>query len=95
MTTSATPLHDPESRLAHDDHEALRLWLRLFTSTTMVQRTVDSALKREFGSSLPRFDLLAQLHRAPDGMRWVKIATLRDEAFPNVMRKVIAHGLGA
>ena len=32
--------------------------------------------------------------RAPDGARWVKIATLKDEAFPNVMRKAIAHGLG-
>jgi A/G-specific adenine glycosylase len=32
--------------------------------------------------------------RAPEGMRWVRIATLRDEALPNVMRKVIAHGLG-
>ncbi|MGZ5872688.1 MAG: A/G-specific adenine glycosylase [Bradyrhizobium sp.] len=32
--------------------------------------------------------------RAPNGMRWVPIATLRDEALPNVMRKVIAHGLG-
>jgi A/G-specific adenine glycosylase len=32
--------------------------------------------------------------RAPQGMRWVPIATLKDEALPNVMRKVIAHGLG-
>jgi A/G-specific adenine glycosylase len=32
--------------------------------------------------------------RAPDGMRWVGIATLKGEALPNVMRKVIAHGLG-
>jgi A/G-specific adenine glycosylase len=32
--------------------------------------------------------------RAPQGMRWVPIATLSDEALPNVMRKVIAHGLG-
>jgi A/G-specific adenine glycosylase len=31
--------------------------------------------------------------RAPDGMRWVPIATLADEALPNVMRKVVAHGL--
>jgi A/G-specific adenine glycosylase len=30
--------------------------------------------------------------RAPDDMRWVPMATLRDEALPNVMRKVIAHG---
>jgi A/G-specific adenine glycosylase len=32
--------------------------------------------------------------RAPKGMRWVPIATLAGEALPNVMRKVIAHGLG-
>ncbi|NLS68765.1 A/G-specific adenine glycosylase [Bradyrhizobium brasilense] len=31
--------------------------------------------------------------RAPDGMRWVPVATLDGEAFPNVMRKVIAHGV--
>jgi A/G-specific adenine glycosylase len=31
--------------------------------------------------------------RAPEGMRWVPIATLADEALPSVMRKVIAHGL--
>lgn len=31
--------------------------------------------------------------RAPEGMRWVPIATLADEALPNVMRKVIAHAL--
>jgi A/G-specific adenine glycosylase len=31
--------------------------------------------------------------RAPDGMRWVPIATLAGEALPSVMRKVVAHGL--
>ncbi|MBR1291798.1 A/G-specific adenine glycosylase [Bradyrhizobium ottawaense] len=31
--------------------------------------------------------------RAPEGMRWVPLATLADEALPNVMRKVIAHAL--
>ncbi|WP_407148216.1 A/G-specific adenine glycosylase [Bradyrhizobium sp. ORS 86] len=31
--------------------------------------------------------------RAPEGMRWVPVATLADEALPNVMRKVVAHGL--
>ncbi|WOH83585.1 A/G-specific adenine glycosylase [Bradyrhizobium sp. BEA-2-5] len=31
--------------------------------------------------------------RAPDGMRWVPVATLDGEAFPNLMRKVVAHGL--
>ena len=34
------------------------------------------------------------LTRAPKPMRWVPIASLKEEALPNVMRKVIAHGLG-
>jgi A/G-specific adenine glycosylase len=32
--------------------------------------------------------------RAPKGMRWVPIAAVGGEALPNLMRKVIAHGLG-
>jgi A/G-specific adenine glycosylase len=31
--------------------------------------------------------------RAPAGMRWVPLATLNDEALPNVMRKVIDHAI--
>ena len=37
---------------------------------------------------------VAARSRAPQGMRWVPIATLQDEALPNVMRKVIAHAFG-
>ncbi len=32
---------------------------------------------------------------APDGARWVALAELAGEALPNVMRKVVAHALGA
>lgn len=66
---TATLTADPEVALTQGDHASLRLWLRLYTCATMVERTLDAALKREFGSSLPRFDLLAQLHRAPKGLR--------------------------
>jgi DNA-binding MarR family transcriptional regulator len=62
----------PQRAARTDDsagHDALRLWLRLFTCSTMIAQHVGSALKREFGSSLPRFDLLAQLDRSPDGLR--------------------------
>ena len=37
------------------------------------------------------FARIAARTRAPDGMRWVPLAELRNEALPNVMRKVIAH----
>jgi A/G-specific adenine glycosylase len=36
---------------------------------------------------------VAARSRAPDGMRWVPVATLHGEALPNLMRKVIAHAL--
>ena len=64
MTAQADPL-----AIESGAHDALRLWLRLFTCSTMIATHVGSALKREFGSSLPRFDLLAQLDREPEGLR--------------------------
>ncbi len=33
--------------------------------------------------------------KAPEAMRWGAISGLADEALPNLMRKVIAHGLGS
>jgi A/G-specific adenine glycosylase len=38
--------------------------------------------------------VVAARTRAPAGMRWIPVATLADEALPNVMRKAIARGLG-
>lgn len=55
-------------------HAALRLWLRLFTTTTRIERRLGATLKRTYGSSLPRFDLLAQLDRAPDGLRMTDLS---------------------
>ena len=60
---------DQESRVVTGDHTALKLWLRLLTCTTLIEGSVSSRLRRGFGSTLPRFDLLAQLYRAPDGLR--------------------------
>jgi len=61
--------HGPESRLADDHHGALRLWLRLFTCTLMIERRIRAGLRERFGTTLPRFDLMAQLERAPEGLR--------------------------
>ena len=65
---------DPETRAAHDDHDALRLWLRMLTCTMLVERHIKARLKRRFGMSLPRFDLMAQLERASDGIRMSELS---------------------
>lgn len=60
---------DMEAR-AHSEHpEALRLWLRMLTCTQIVEKQVRSLLRERFDTTLPRFDLMAQLERAPDGLK--------------------------
>ncbi|MFL6691695.1 MAG: MarR family winged helix-turn-helix transcriptional regulator [Ramlibacter sp.] len=60
---------DMEAR-AHSEHpEALRLWLRLLTCTQLVEKEVRGRLRDRFETTLPRFDLLAQLERAPEGLK--------------------------
>ncbi|HEX5864666.1 MAG TPA: MarR family transcriptional regulator [Casimicrobiaceae bacterium] len=60
---------DPESRVRDAHHDALRLWLRLFTCSQLIERAIRVRLRREFNTTLPRFDLLAQLERNPDGLK--------------------------
>lgn len=59
---------DHESRLDGDDHQSLRLWLRLLTCTNLIERALRRRLRERFGTTLPRFDLLAQLDRSPNGL---------------------------
>lgn len=60
---------DPESRISDDHHDSLRLWLRLLTCTLMIERGVRAGLRERFAITLPRFDLMAQLERHPQGLR--------------------------
>lgn len=63
-----TPM-DMEAR-AHSEHpEALRLWLRLLTCTQLIEKQVRTGLREQFDTTLPRFDLMAQLERAPEGLK--------------------------
>lgn len=54
---------------APGDHGAeLRLWLRLLTCSTLIETEIRRRLREKFDCTLPRFDLMAQLERARDGM---------------------------
>lgn len=65
---------DLEAR-AHAEHpEELRLWLRLLTCTQLVERELRTRLRDEFETTLPRFDLMAQLERVPSGLRMSELS---------------------
>ena len=51
-----------------DHKDELRLWLRLLTCTNLIEAAIRKRLGENFDTTLPRFDLLAQLERAPEGM---------------------------
>lgn len=59
----------PEARAQEDDHMDTRLWLRLFSLTQQVEQQIRQMLRRDFDTTLPRFDYLAQLERCPKGLR--------------------------
>ncbi len=61
--------YDLETRSREDHHQSLKLWLRMLSCTVMVEAEIRSRLRAEFDITLPRFDLMAQLERHPDGLR--------------------------
>jgi DNA-binding MarR family transcriptional regulator len=60
---------DLSTRLTGEHHQALKLWLRMLSCTVRVEDAIRSRLRASFGITLPRFDLMAQLERHPDGLR--------------------------
>jgi DNA-binding MarR family transcriptional regulator len=65
----ATAPVDAETRAHVDDHMALRLWLRLLACTNLIEAPLRTRLRERFDGSLPRFDLMAQLDRHPQGLK--------------------------
>jgi DNA-binding MarR family transcriptional regulator len=52
-----------------DAPEALRLLLRILSCTNVIETQLRTRLRQQFECTLPRFDLMAQLDRHPDGLK--------------------------
>ena len=68
IATTAQSTTDMEVRAHEDHHASLRLWLRLLSCSTRIEDTIRQRLREHFGLTLPRFDLMAQLEREPQGL---------------------------
>ncbi len=81
---------------AHKDE--LRLWLRLLTCTTLIEGEVRRRLRERFDVTLPRFDLMAQLDRAEEGMTLGELSRRMMVTNGNVTglaERLVAEGLVA
>jgi DNA-binding MarR family transcriptional regulator len=59
---------DHETALSGRDRMELRTWLRLLTCYHLVESEIRGGLRQKFDITLARFDVLAKLERAPDGL---------------------------
>lgn len=58
-----------EARAQDTDHLDTRMWLRLLSCSAQIEQAIRQRLREQFGTTLPRFDYLAQLERHPEGLR--------------------------
>jgi len=74
MTQTEQPLQ--EKLGTEHSKRALRLWLRLLTCSTEIEKLIRNNLTREFSTTLPRFDILAALDRNPEGLTMGNLSKL-------------------
>ena len=54
--------------------ERLRLWLKLLKASRLIEDEIRRRLRHELKSTLPRFDVMSALERAPDGLKMSEIS---------------------
>lgn len=102
QSTSAqsTPIRSASGKAARrqlpETHIELRIWLRLFGIATKIERSLAERLRREFKTSMSRFDLLSQLHRSDCGLSMSELSAkvmITNGAITGLVDKLAAEGL--
>lgn len=70
MTMHAHPAPQPLSK------ERLRLWLKLLKASRLIEDEVRRRLRHDHDWTLPRFDVMSALSRAPEGLKMSEISKL-------------------
>jgi len=61
-------------RSVADNKQKLRLWLRLLRTSRSIEAELRRRFAAEFATTLPKFDVMAALSRAPDGMKMTELS---------------------
>ena len=80
-----------------NDHKGeLRLWLRLLSSKILIESEIRRRLRDKFDITLPRFDLMAQLDKAPAGMKLGELSQrlmVSNGNITGLVDRLVAQGL--
>jgi len=65
----------PET-LSDAGHDPLRMWVRLVACYHLMEIRLRTELRNSFDTTLPRFDLMSQLYRYPEGLKMRELSRL-------------------
>jgi len=74
----------------------IRIWLRLLACSTRIENVLKSRLRRDFGTSLARYDLLARLDRFEHGLTMTELSrrlSVSNGAVTGLVDKLVADNL--
>jgi len=74
----------------------LRLWLRLLKTSRRIEAELRDNLRREFGGTLPRFDVMAALDQYPKGLKMSQLSGVLKVSNGNVtgiVDRLVADGM--
>ena len=77
-------------------HLELRLWLRMISCSMRMESILSQRLRKEFKTSMARFDVLAQLERFPDGLTMTDLSRrliVSNGAITGMVDKLMQGGL--
>ena len=77
-------------------HLEIRVWLRLLNCSVKMENLLSQRLRKEFKTSLSRFDVLAQLERFPDGLTMSDLSRqliVSNGAITGLVDKLMTAGL--
>ncbi len=78
------------------DKQRLRVWLRLLKISRQMEAEIRERLRVEFGTTLPRFDVLAALHREEAGLKMSELSAALMVSNGNVtgiVERLVSDGL--
>jgi DNA-binding MarR family transcriptional regulator len=62
--------------IQEDLRQRVKLWLSMLRTTRHVEHALRERIKEHFGSTLPRFDVMAALYRNPEGISMTRLSEL-------------------
>ena len=94
QTPQQTPQPGPEA----PEHLRLRLWVRLLRAVRPIESELRRRLDKEFGMTLPKFDVMAALARREGGMTMTEVSRqlmVSNGNVTGIVDRLVAEGLVA